>query len=358
MKSGPSRNGNHDDIYSHARTRSLVSTSSKTRFDEIDEVPMRTSSLRNWSMTSASPTLSSTSSNPFASSQSRHTPNTSVDLSRALSSVFASSRSSLNSGLYQQSYCTAPETHMQSPAKPQTTGFNMDDYLSSDDDSFIEPRRSRGEGEKDLLFKDYGYGFEGAQLPGLEDSLAAPAPIVRKRSPRSSMSLPSGDLRLAYSSNPPTAGRPFTPDRYARSTTARRYIVDPSLGYHENSDRFYATDADDFLSRLLPTAPGQLQDRRPKTSSGAARRISALGSAYSHLGFSVGDEVIEEERLEKIDVATAVRMRKEAKAHNRAMAMVKRRNMNPVVAKGKGKGKEGLRVARDFDDEACHADVE
>ncbi len=208
-------------------------------------------------MTSASPTLSSTSSNPFASSQSRHTPNTSVDLSRALSSVFASSRSSLNSGLYQQSYCTAPETHMQSPAKPQTTGFNMDDYLSSDDDSFIEPRRSRGgRRERPPLQGTTATASRARSSPVSKTRLRRQHPSSGSAVHAPACRSPSGDLRLAYSSNPPTAGRPFTPDRYARSTTARRYIVDPSLGYHENSDRFYATDADDFLSRPPPDGSG------------------------------------------------------------------------------------------------------
>lgn len=75
--------------YPYGRTRSLVSSirPGSTRLDDITEhIPIRTSSLRNWSITSASETMtiSDASSNPFQSTGrpvSRHTANTSVDLS-------------------------------------------------------------------------------------------------------------------------------------------------------------------------------------------------------------------------------------------------------------------------------------
>lgn len=54
----------------------------------------------------------------------------------------------------------------------QSTGFNIDDYISSDDDdSFAaDKKRPTGEDEGDLLFKD-GYGVTGAALPGLLESM-------------------------------------------------------------------------------------------------------------------------------------------------------------------------------------------
>jgi len=353
-----------------------MSTLSRTRPDELDEVPIRTSSLRHWSMTSATPTMSSSSSNPFPRPHSRQTANTSVDLTNTLPSIFNSSRSSVNSsGPYQQSHCVVPDADT-SPVKPRTPGFNIDDYLSSDDDSFTSPRRPRGEGEETLLFNPTGYGFGGTQLPGLEDSLAAPAPEVpnRSRSPRSSVSLPAGHLRQAYAS-PPPAGPQYSPARHSR---ARKYIIDASLDYEPEDDRYYyystdAAAAEDFLARILP---GQPPDRR------ALKRLSALGSAYQqhpHLqALGLGDDVIEEERHEKIDVAEAVRLRKEVKAMKRMMAAAAAKRRSQVAPAGsgtekpraKGKGKERAEAAgrrklieangrvRELDDEACHADVE
>ncbi|KAK7704601.1 hypothetical protein SLS64_008365 [Diaporthe eres] len=57
-----------------------------------------------------------------------------------------------------------------SPVTNRSKNFNIDDYVSSDDDSFTtETKRARptGQGEEDLLFKP-GYGITGAALPGLE----------------------------------------------------------------------------------------------------------------------------------------------------------------------------------------------
>ena len=57
-----------------------------------------------------------------------------------------------------------------SPATNRSKNFNIDDYISSDDDSFTtETKRTRptAQGEEDLLFKP-GYGITGAALPGLE----------------------------------------------------------------------------------------------------------------------------------------------------------------------------------------------
>ncbi|POS78385.1 hypothetical protein DHEL01_v203214 [Diaporthe helianthi] len=57
-----------------------------------------------------------------------------------------------------------------SPATNRSKNFNIDDYVSSDDDSFTTPEkkaRPTAEGEEDLLFK-VGYGISGAALPGLE----------------------------------------------------------------------------------------------------------------------------------------------------------------------------------------------
>jgi hypothetical protein len=79
------------------------------------------------------------------------------------------------------------------------------------------------------------------------------------------------------------------------------------------------------------------------------RRLTAFGSLYGHAR-PTQEEVIEEERdMSKIDIAAAVKMRKEAKARKRASAAVSKRRL-------KGKGKE--RATRMEADEAHHADME
>ncbi|KXX76113.1 hypothetical protein MMYC01_204824 [Madurella mycetomatis] len=61
----------------------------------------------------------------------------------------------------------------QPPASPNNhNSFNIDDYLSADDESLSGEGRQRsadGQDEEDLLFNDAGYGMEGLQLPGLAD---------------------------------------------------------------------------------------------------------------------------------------------------------------------------------------------
>lgn len=57
-----------------------------------------------------------------------------------------------------------------SPVTSRSKNFNIDDYVSSDEESFTtatKGARPTAEGEEDLLFK-VGYGISGAALPGLE----------------------------------------------------------------------------------------------------------------------------------------------------------------------------------------------
>ncbi|KAG6365925.1 hypothetical protein INS49_000101 [Diaporthe citri] len=79
----------------------------------------------------------------------------------------------LASGNSAESFITASNGQHGSDWSPVTNrskNFNIDDYVSSDDDSFTtETKRARStaQGEEDLLFKP-GYGITGAALPGLE----------------------------------------------------------------------------------------------------------------------------------------------------------------------------------------------
>jgi hypothetical protein len=298
--------------------------------DEVEEVPPRSSSIRNWSLTSATPTTSSASSHTLP--RSHHTANTSVDLNISHNSLRPSSHGSTTSG-FRHSLYTAPETR-QNLVKLASPGFNIDDYLSSDDDDFTEPRRPRGEGEEHLLFNDTGYGIDGALLPGLID--AAPAPEIRLHNPRHSMSYPTQSLRQAYSS--PYLG--------AAALRRRKYILDTAFDVDSSEDGYSSDEGDDWLLSTVPLAPNQRQ----------ASRLSAqskLHSGHARFGSHVGDAVIEEERFEKVDITTAIRLRKEAKAQKRALALVQSRYNLHKRNKGKA-----LAHNSEPDDEGCAADVE
>src|SRR5690606_34617643 len=113
------------------------------------------------------------SSNPFHRPHSRHTAQTSIDLSYS-SPAFPSSSSSGN-GAYEKDEGgvadegaagvegaggTSPVTVIRSPS------FNMDDCISDD-----EAKSSPSPDDEGLLFDDSGYGFQGSQLPGLFDAI-------------------------------------------------------------------------------------------------------------------------------------------------------------------------------------------
>ncbi|OHE93325.1 hypothetical protein CORC01_11393 [Colletotrichum orchidophilum] len=291
MRSGHSWRETQDDSYQ--RSKSNGTPFGKGKLDEIYEhVPMRTSSLRHCSVSSATPTISSTSS--FHRPHSRHTTTTTVDLATK-SSFINDSCSSLHSGTGDHaSFCTALESALPSPTDPAVPrdAFNIDDYLSSDDDidadSFITTRKrdssQSGGHEEGLLFSDEGYGEGGLQLPGLFDSLSN-VPDPDTTSPerfghKYSLSNPGGRLDRRLSLDP----RIETP-------------ISP-LGNDDDEDE------DDYLYDI-PTRSDLALGLR------GTRRISALGTMY---------QSIEEEKDEKVDVRAAVRLRKEDKARQRALA--------------------------------------
>ncbi|TEA18424.1 hypothetical protein C8034_v011016 [Colletotrichum sidae] len=289
MRSGHSLREGYDD-----RLR-LGSPFGKTQLDEIYEhVPMRTSSVRDWSISSATPTVSSCSS--FQRPQSRHTTNTSVDLA-TMSSFMNDSRSSLHSATGDdKSFCTALESKLPPPLSPLYDitpggggGFSIDDYLSSDDDvdadSFITTRHRRSGAEEELLFSESGYGEGGLQLPGLFDSLTSePDPTF------TSPSRPS--LRNSYGS----------PVCFQRRLSLDPRVEAPYLSFDEEDD-----DLGDYD---IPFRADLALGRR------GTRRISAIGTVYQRI-----EEEMEED---KVDVSTAIKLRKEAKAKQRAMARVSR----------------------------------
>jgi len=289
---------------------SLVS-GTRTHLDEGSEhATLRTRSLRGWSTSSATPTTSDTSSNPFQRPQSRHTANTSIDLSHGAPSINkVPSHASLDSG-------TA-----MSPKTAKSGTFNIDDYLSSDDDSFVEPRRPRGEGEEGLLFSESGYGADGFQLPGLLDSLP------KNSSPRSKQMLQHARSSISL---PPS----YDYDSFGRAN-GRRFILDT------------AADSDD-------ETPHYPENMSPLRYLQHTKRLSAICGSPSKNSAGCAHDVIMEERTGKVDVAAAVKLRKENKAKKRASGISlrprKARSSIPLGANG------GLETP--VDDEANHADVE
>ncbi|KAK1635449.1 hypothetical protein BDP81DRAFT_321492 [Colletotrichum phormii] len=294
MRSGHSWRETQDDSY--LRSKSNGTLFGKGKLDEIYEhVPMRTSSLRHWSISSATPTMSSTSS--FQRPHSRHTTTTTIDLA-TMSSFINDSRSSLHSGTGDHaSFCTALESALPSPTTPAKPGdpFNIDDYLSSDDDidadSFITTRKRdsahSGGYEEGLLFCDEGYGEGGLQLPGLFDSLSnIPDPDTtspERYGHKYSLSNPGGHLHRRFSLDP---------------------RIEAPISTLDEDDDAEDEDEDDGLYDI-PMRSDLALGRR------GTRRISALGTMY---------QSIEEEKDENVDVRAAVRLRKEDKARQRALA--------------------------------------
>ena len=180
----PTHREDPGDTGRRARARSIPSISAKgVKPHDIEEmVPERNSSLRNYSLSSETATYSSLGSNSFRP-HSRHTPTTSVDLTptvpffnfanspqraTAASATGLSWKGQQPQSPVPSSPARSTKAHNQEPAPILT----IDEYASSDDDSFEHSWRPRGENEKDLLFVETGYGLNGSQLPGLPGLLA------------------------------------------------------------------------------------------------------------------------------------------------------------------------------------------
>ncbi len=296
-------------------------------------MPGNGGSSRHWSITSTAPTTSSSSSATYPRSQSRHTANTSVDLSSStVDSSHVSIHSDVTGHMPLKTYIKS-DMKQRSPAILQSPPFNIDDYLSSDDDSFVEVQESRGESEEDLLFSN-GYGINGMQLPGLVDAYTAPAPSIM-RSPRLRVSRSGENLHLAAGDSPPL-----------RKTTPRYNTVDSAISPSRNSSRARRSSNATEFSFTRGDSEREDLDEIESSKHAETKRLSAILSSSapythhssgslgrnsvryhphpSHLfqhGSNVGDLVIEEEKFEKVDIATAIRLRKEAKSRKRASMM-------------------------------------
>lgn len=338
MKPGSARYEPSSVYNNRRRTISLTSSFREVDTGNLPEVvPPRTSSLRKWSISSTTLSTSDTSSNSFHRPQSRNTATTSVDLGKESLPPNPAPQPKLGD---------APNPPLSPPPPKSPSDIYIDDGPSLSDSDSLEPRIPRGAGEEDLLFSTSGYGT-GAQLPGLFDALTSTPPrhifaVADDSSPpprpRSSASLPAA----AFHNSSPYAGPgPLAP--------RRRYILDTAADYDSTSS---SEDSDDegedartwHGGDARAVAEGRVSS--PVRSVRRTRRLSALGARCP------AAEVIEEEREEvKIDVAAAVRLRKEEKARVRAAVAAARRKM---LGAEERRGVEGDEEA----DEGGLADVE
>ncbi|KAF3767832.1 hypothetical protein M406DRAFT_350763 [Cryphonectria parasitica EP155] len=380
-----SRSNSSDDLYARARTKERPSALRVfTRGDE-HSVPFGTSHVREWeSSTPCNSMSTSSASNVYSGSSirptSRHTHATSVD-----STPQQSLRKSEDSFLSESQGQHGISTKEWSPATTKATGFNIDDYISSDDEDFdTTVRRPSAAGEEDLLF-DSSFGFTGAVLPGLMEPMdygSCPSPTVRYDRCKADSPIEeedeSGeqDTDTAYTADieddRTSAHRdpPFTSLRQVRrkysngnmGTFGRKSARPIVLGHTDKGsvmstsvDGRRSSQAEDGQHRTLRRSSSDLgvYDRGPATCRGQSR-LSALGTLHARnidSAVSLGEpqdganasggareavktaDTIREE-TGKVDHATAMRLRKEGKARKRAQDAQNLRNKRMTMAFG------------------------
>ncbi|KAK0672229.1 hypothetical protein QBC41DRAFT_353509 [Cercophora samala] len=325
---------------------------------EIPEhhVPIRTRSLRGYSASSGTPTTHTTAAESSSSSSSSNSPGR--PQSRQTTTTVTS-----------VSYCSlapcSPTTGLSSgkqlgvvgegegKGEVDDDGFNMDDYISSDGDSMFGGggggdgvKKPNGEGEEELLWKEGGYGGGGLQLPGLWEVFPD---CGDKRGEEEEEEEEKG-LKTSWSYN--GIGDSFGP-RGGRRWRRGGYVIDTGVGSSEEEEEeeegeggFYGVEEEDeeVVARGRQMAIGRARGRKVKrrrrlrgiggeeeeekgsdaddedgTPRGSRYRSGSRGRAsvasyYRELREKIG--VIEEER--KVDVAAAVRLRKQVKSAQRA----------------------------------------
>ncbi|KAH9891463.1 hypothetical protein F4778DRAFT_335967 [Xylariomycetidae sp. FL2044] len=322
----------------HGRNRSIASISSRSikQFGIEESIPERTSSLRNWSLTSET-AVSTQSSNPFRP-QSGHTTTTSVDIA----SFLPSSRSVKSSRHQPTLHSPTSKTHI--PTTRSTTlsryhqhpnEFNMDDYISSDESNEVSAR-PRGEYEEDLLFAPQGYGFDGSQLPGLPGLFDA-AVVPPRRSPPRRSSPPPPRARIphdhqrsyhfrAFSSSPGdailSACAPSPQKDRTRAYEPQRrdsQFQMPSFGYSDAED-------DDTSEGVQSDSDDELNFDIPMMRAGAAHHGISQGGKWRHYEEDLIEEEEEDQGRDMFDISAAIRLRREAKSRNWANGQSLRRN--------------------------------
>ncbi|KAI0387727.1 hypothetical protein F5Y04DRAFT_240839 [Hypomontagnella monticulosa] len=362
-KSAHSRVNSRDEPSHRSRKQSQGSVSKKStkRSEIVDTVPELSSSVRRCSLTSE--TAGSTmSSNPFRP-QSGHTTNTSVDLAphvplaKAMESDGMSSPPRDNRVAPKSTRGTDTPEPLYNDVDPEMLAESLEnsgrrgpamefviDEDSSSIDSFDAPQRPTGEFEKDLLFQ--GYGFEGSQLPGL--FAAAPEKAGRPTSSHRTraMSAFNGPVHMAsFSSVHDVLGPSVLDSQYP--TRSLRHLS------HSRSSRlrvpdFGYTDSDDEGSEIDYESEEELNFDIPLTRPS--------GSRYQYQGerrrYEPEAAKFRDDDTESLEISTVARLRREAKAKQRASYSSLRK------AKGKGKAPETLTPRIGLDDPSSYADAE
>lgn len=325
----------------YTKTKGLVPTyDNKFRIDEIyGHVPIRTSSMAPASATSTATTTSSASSGSFPRPVSRHTPNTSVDLATISSVDSPSPQPVIGNADDASAYWTkmddqkrAPRRSVASPTYEVATAsfhstFNIDDYFSSGDEANDEPRhgprRPRGEDEGSLLFQASGYG--GLQLPGLYDEPKSPKVAEQTHNGGHAQRQSRGILTAIGQEAGNTRRDSYAPayspelDEYYSGQTKRMTVE-----FDDHDQTFVYEGDDDYDDEEDETDAPVVYRKDLAPGRKGTTRTSALGTANHEF-----PEPIAEESDEKVDIRTAVRMRKEVKARKRAEGeAIKREQIN------------------------------
>ncbi|RSM19823.1 hypothetical protein CDV31_001180 [Fusarium ambrosium] len=290
------------------------------RLDNITEhIPIRTSSLTLQSQPCITPTTMSSgySSNPFPKSL-QHTPSTSIDASLPPSIKINHEREQsggMTSLGNRNSYYNAAEDDFsadtlvpsrreleQDLSHPINAGVEAEYYISdaSEDsvDSFIAWKEKR-RGEEGLLYRE-DYGIAGGGLPGLFEPLPIPkapaeppAPIKPPKTPKSPKRPTTRGTTTRSNKSTPKKTRNQQHLRRSRTSTfspPRREPRNGSSSDDENSDSFWER------ARDMPHGPSFVS-------------LAELGIDLRHLGLD--QYGLTEEDDAKVDIHTAVKLRKE-----------------------------------------------
>lgn len=349
----PSRSEGSEDGFRHSRTRSLIGAPSALRnLEEVDEhgAPSHSGGAPDEILATPSNGSTTSSTNLYSSSSgrpaSRHTKATSVDSTHGP----LSSRKSEDSFMSSQSHGPHSGTGW-SPTTTRSTGFNIDDYISSDDESFTTEKRHRrptGDGEEELLFKN---AFNGA-LPGLlepADDGACPAPVVKLRRSLSGVRQETAEAPGWRASNdelvaPDVDDRRVSVDREMPMTLLRHVRSGPEDGNLGTFGRRSRRSTQESATRPVvadewSVSSNMMYDNMPSPTRNQ-KRLSALGTLHgrsqdSGISFDgpnrpefrrqlsnnndslkAGPTIREE--CEKLDHAAAIKLWKEAKMKKRA----------------------------------------
>jgi hypothetical protein len=339
--------------WNHSRSLLLASGRSFRRFDMEDAIPERSSSLRPGSRGSTSAT--SASSNPFRP-QSRHTANTSIDLTPAHFKEANSSHDSLLYGSLSEarkpSFAFSVNSMHRNPSPPpaisvqrasESGGFNIDDYISSDED-LDSPCVPARKDEEHLLFNDSGFGMAGFELPGIS-GLFAPT----RRLPESPQK--SGGGLGRHRDNLDSTGFNDTHLGSMKSSFAELRVESrphhrfqfhmPTQEFGLGEDRGWMSseeeDSEEEISFDIPMTRMDSTLRQYRTSRYANREKEVIKEEEKGKDNENESEKEngKETETEKLDVKTLMRMRKAANKAKRLSA-----NSIATVRSRSAKGKE------------------